>query len=126
MDISVNWSSTDGVPDLNSMSPRAKLMPGWRGSPQRIMVIAGRRAQAKLLVVPQMTTPALGWMLLRAAAAVPIPGAGQNSQEFQTAESVVPAAQAESASWATRTVDPQAAAGQTARGLHKRDLSADG
>jgi hypothetical protein len=89
IDISVNWSSTDGLPDLNSMSPRAQLMPGWRGRPQRVMVIAGRRARAKLLVVPHMTTPALGWMVLRWAAAVPIPGAEQNSQEFQTAESVV-------------------------------------
>jgi len=70
------------------------------------MVIAGRRARAKLLVVPHMT-PAFGWTGLRRTAAAAIPGAEQNSQVFQTADSVVLAAQAESASWATRTVDPK-------------------
>jgi len=29
IDIGVNQSSTDGAPDLNSMSHRAKSMPGW-------------------------------------------------------------------------------------------------
>ena len=77
IDISINWSSTVGVPDLNSISYGAKSMPGWRKRHQRIMVIAGRRARAKLLVVPHMTTPALGWMVLRRAAALPIPGAEQ-------------------------------------------------
>jgi len=133
IDISINWSSTEGAPDLNSMSYGAKSMPGRRDRRQRIMVIAGRRARAKLLVVPHMTTPALGWMVLRRAAAVPIPGAEQNSQEFQTADFVVRAAQVESASWATRTPTAQATESRTAQatesrteqGLHNRDLSAD-
>jgi hypothetical protein len=127
IDISINWSSTERAPDLNSMRPGAKSMPGWRDDRrQRIMVIAGRRARAKLLVVPHMTMPALGWMVLRRAAAVPIPGAEQNSQEFQTADFVVRAAQAESASWATRTLTAQATESRTEQGLHNRDLSAEG
>jgi hypothetical protein len=126
IDISVNWSSRDGAPDLNSMSYRAKSMPGCRNKRQRIMVIAGRRARAKLLVVPHMTTPALGRMVLRRAAAVPIPGAEQNSQEFQTADFVVHAAQADSASWAARTVDAQTVESRLAQGLHNHDLSAHG
>jgi hypothetical protein len=125
IDISVNWSSTDGAPDLNSMRLGAKSMPGWRDRRQRIMVIGGRRARAKLLVVPHMTTPALGLMVLRRAAAVPILSAEQNSEEFQTADFVVRAAQAESASWATRTIDVQAAESRTARELGNRYLSAD-
>jgi hypothetical protein len=114
------------LPDLNSMSYGAKSMPGWRDRRQRIMVIAGLRARAKLLVVPHMTTPALGWMVLRRAAAVPIPGAEQNSHAFQTADFVVRAAQVESASWATPAVTAQATESRTAQGLHNRDLSADG
>ena len=126
IDIDINWSASEGLPDLNSMSDGAKSMPGWRDRRQRIMVIAGRRARATLLVVPHMTTPALGWMVLRRAAAVPIPGAEQNSQEFQTADFVVRAAQVESASWATRTLTAQATKSRTEQGLHNRDLSADG
>lgn len=101
-DIGVNWSSTEGPPDLNSMRDGITSIPGWLGRRQRIMVIAGRRARAKLLVVPHMTTPALGLMVLRLAAALPIPDAVQNSQVFQTAGFVVRAAQVEGASWVTR------------------------
>jgi hypothetical protein len=122
-DISVNWSSTDAAPDLNSMGDSAKSMPGWRDSRQRIMVIGGRRGRAKLLVVPHMTTPALGWMVLRRAAAVPIPGAEKGSQEFQIADFVVRSAQAESASWASREDDAQAAKERPATG--SGDLSVD-
>ena len=64
-------------------------------------IIAGRLARAKLLVVPHMTTPALGLMVLRRAAAMSIPDREQTTQEFLTADSVVRAAQAQSASWAT-------------------------
>ena len=126
IDIGINWSVSEGVPDLNSMSYGAKSMPGWRDGRQRIMVVAGRRSRAKLLIVPHMTMSALGWMVLRRAAAMPIPGAEQHSQAFQTADFVVRAAQIESASWATRTLTAQAAESQTAQGLHNRHPSLDG
>lgn len=105
IDISVNWSATEGPPDLNSMR-YAMSMPGWHGGRQRLMVVGGRRACAKLLVVPHMTTPALGLMVLRRAAAMPIPDGQQNTQVFLTADSVVRAAQVESAFWATRAAQP--------------------
>jgi len=126
IDIGINWSVSEGVPDLNSMSYGAKSMPGWRDGRQRIMVVAGRRSRAKLLIVPHMTMSALGWMVLRRAAAMPIPRAEQHSQAFQTADFVVRAAQVESASWATRTLTAQAAESQTAQGLHNRHPSLDG
>ena len=125
IDISINWSSTEGTPDLNSMTSRAISMPGWHARPQRLMVITGRRARAKLLVVPHMTTPDLGVMVLRRAAAMPIPGAQQDTPMFHTADFVVRAAQAESASWANRTLNAQAAAGRTADALHRGHPSAD-
>jgi len=107
VDMSINWSATEGPPDLNSMR-YATSMPGFRGRRQRLMVVSGRRGCAKLLVVPHMTTPALGLMLLRRAAAMHIPDGQQNSQVFLTADSVVRAAQVESASWATQAAEPAA------------------
>ena len=53
-----------------------------------------------------MTTPALGLMVLRRTAAMPIPDGYQNTQVLLTADSVVRAAQVESASWATRAAQP--------------------
>jgi Family of unknown function (DUF5994) len=105
VDMSINWSATDGPPDLNSMC-YAVSMPGWRGRRQRLMVVTGRRGCAKLLVVPHMTARALGLMLLRRAAAMHIPDVQQNTQVFLTADSVVRAAQVESALWATRAAEP--------------------
>ena len=133
IDISINWSATDGAPDLDSMSNGAKLMPGWRNRRQRLMVIAGRRACAKLLVVPHMTSPDLGLMVLRRAARLPVPGSQHDTQVFRTAESVLCAAQTESASWATRTHNTDAAEtrtesrteSRTLHGLHNEQPSPD-
>lgn len=118
VDISVNWSSRDGAPDLSSMRDGARSIPGWQDRRQRLMVIAGRRACAKLLVVPHMTSSALGLMVLRRAAGLPVPGAQQDSEVFRTAGSVLSAAQAESASWAARTLNAHALEIPTLHGLH--------
>jgi hypothetical protein len=103
VDISVNWSTQDGAPDLNSMMFGATLMPGWQDRRQRLMVVAGREACVKLLVVPCLTKPALGLMVLRMAAALPISSAHLETREFATADRVVRAAWAESETWANRT-----------------------
>jgi hypothetical protein len=100
LDIRINWSDTDAAPDLNSMGYDAKSMPGWRNRRQRLMVIDGRRARAKLLVVPHMTMPALGLMVLHRAAGMPVSDARQASKVFETADRVVRSAQVESALWA--------------------------
>jgi hypothetical protein len=103
VEIGVNWSSTEGPPDLNSMHRGAVSPPGWRDRPQRLISIAGRRDCAKLLVVPYMTSPELGLMVLRRAAHLPIPAHQRETTVFKTADYVVRAAQAASASWASRT-----------------------
>jgi hypothetical protein len=100
IDIRISWSAADATPDLHSMGFDAKSMPGGRKRRQRLMVIDGRRARAKLLVVPHMTMPALGLMVLQRAAGMPVPDARQASNVFETADRVVRTAQAESAQWA--------------------------
>ena len=125
LDIRVNWSTTDRTPDLGSMTSYAMSMPGWQHSRQRVMVISGRRARAKLLVVPHLTSSALALMVLRRAASLPIPDAQQLSAVFKTADCVVRAAQAESASWAGRTPDGHAAQNQARQASHSGDASSD-
>ncbi len=124
-DIRVNWSATDQTPDLSSMTSYAMSMPGWRHSRQRLMVFSGRRARAKLLVVPHLTSSALGLMVLRLAASMPIPDAQQLSAVFKTADCVVRAAQTESASWAGRTPDGRAAESQARQASHNGHASSD-
>jgi hypothetical protein len=105
--ISINWSVTDGSPDLDSMTTASMSRPGWRDRSQRLMVVTGRLARARLLVVPHLTTAGLGLMLLRRAAGIPIPLAQQNVPDSSTAEYIVRAARTQSASWAGRISDTQ-------------------
>ena len=109
IDININWSATAGAPVLNTMSSGAMSKMGWNDRRQRLMVVVGKTACARLLVIPHMTTPTLGRMVLRRAATMPISIAEQDSSEFQTADRVVRAAQAESAAWAARGLDTPAA-----------------
>lgn len=102
VDITINWSSSECAPDLNSMCYGAMVIPGRAAKPQRLMVVSGSRAKATLLVVPHMTATPLGWMVLRRAAHIPMPVAERDSTVFRTADNVVRAAQAESASWTSR------------------------
>jgi hypothetical protein len=108
VDIKVNWSSTDAAPDLDSMGHDARSMPGWRRRRQRLMVIDGTRGRVKLLVVPHMTAPALGLMVLRRAADMPVSEARQAGRVFETADRIVRAAQAESALWTGSAHEAQA------------------
>ncbi|MEO9017177.1 MAG: DUF5994 family protein [Mycobacterium sp.] len=103
--ISINWSITDGSPDLDSMTTASMSRPGWRDRSQRLMIVTGRLARAKLLVVPHLTTAGLGLMLLRRAAQIPIPLAQQEDPAFGTAEFIVRAARTQSASWASRMAE---------------------
>lgn len=105
VDIAVNWSAGTAAPPVTTPSAGALATMRWHDRRQRIMVVAGRTACARLLVVPHMTTPALGMMVLRRAAALPVPLAEHDSPEFEAAERVVRAAEVESASWAARTAE---------------------
>lgn len=102
VDITINWSSTESAPDLNSMCYGAMVIPGRSSRPQRLMGVTGSLAHATLLVVPHMTAAPLGWMVLRRAARIPMPLTERDTKVFRAADSVVRAAQEESASWTGR------------------------
>jgi hypothetical protein len=99
VDIKINWSTSDGAPDLDSMGHDALSMPGSRRRRQRLMMINGTRGRVKLLVIPHLTMPALGLMVLRRAADLPVSEARQASRIFETANRIMRAAQAQSALW---------------------------
>jgi hypothetical protein len=105
VEISVNWSPAEVPPDLNSICYGARSSPKWPRKRPRLMAVAGCRARANLLVVPHMTSTALGLMVLRRAAHLPIAAAHRDSELFATADFVVRAAQEESATWAFRPRD---------------------
>lgn len=98
--ININWAPTDAAPDLGSKGHDAISMPGCQRRRQRMMVIDSTRGRVKLLVVPHMTAPALGLMVLRRAVDMPISDARQAGRVFETTDRIVRAAQAESARWA--------------------------
>ena len=108
IDISINWSVTDSAPDLNALVYGAMALPNWRGRPQRLMLVAGERARARLLVVPSLTSATLGLMVLRRAAHLSIPLGQRESKVFEVADFVVRSAEVESASWAHQAVDTAA------------------
>jgi hypothetical protein len=107
VDIKINWSATDAAPEIDSMGRDTMSMPGWRLRRQRLMVINGTRGRVTLLVVPHLTAPALGLMVLRRAADLPVSDARQASRVFETADRIVHAAQAESVLWTTPAHDAQ-------------------
>jgi Family of unknown function (DUF5994) len=95
-DISVNWSSLEGVPDLDSLSRRGAIpLPSQESRHHRVMTITGDVAQAHLLIVPSDTTKGLAVMLLRCAADLPVMAAHQDTDVYRAAESIVRAARAQ-------------------------------
>jgi hypothetical protein len=70
-----------------------------------LMVVTGRQGCANILVVPHMTSQALGVMVMRCAGARPVSHSERETQLFEIAECVMQAAQIESASWAIRRLD---------------------
>ncbi|AEV71590.1 hypothetical protein MycrhN_0962 [Mycolicibacterium rhodesiae NBB3] len=105
VDICINWSPTDGPVDLDSIVTGTRKIdrPGPRRP--RLMVVKGRGTCAKLLVVPYMTSPNLGSMVMRSAAGLPAAHTDRDSQQWETACNVVSVAKAESAMWAGRMRD---------------------
>ena len=116
VDININWSATAGAPILNTMSTGHMAKMGWNDRRQRLMVVVGKTACARLIVIPHTTTAALARMVLRRACGMPIPSAEQETSEYQTADRVVRSAETESAAWATRVVDAPKAAENTRAG----------
>jgi Family of unknown function (DUF5994) len=101
-DISVNWSSLEGSPDLDVVNRASIADPIRVTSHQHLMMIIGSRASANLLVVPSRTSSALALMVLRQAATLNIMHSERDTQAFRIADDIVCAARAESALCAQR------------------------
>jgi hypothetical protein len=110
VDIGVNWSPLQGVPDLDLLNRRGvSATPGRDSRHLRVMTFTGTRARAHLLVVPCRTSIALAVMLLRQAADLPVLYAHQHTTAFHTAGVIVQAARAQNSPTAA-TVSAQAEA----------------
>lgn len=121
VDIKINWSSTDGSPDLDSVQFNAASgLPAQQTKRQHLMMLTGRRAHANLLIVPCLTTTSLAVMLLRRAAAMPISADQQDTKAFRIADFIIGVARAESASCATRESKSSRAARPGARSAARR------
>jgi len=93
IDIAVNWSPLQGVPDLDLLNRHGVVStPGQETRQLRVMAITGSRAKAHLLVVPSRTSIALAVMLLRQAADLPVLFEHQHTTAFDTAGVIVKAA----------------------------------
>ncbi|OBI72015.1 DUF5994 family protein [Mycobacterium sp. E740] len=102
VDLRVNWASTEATLDFNSILSHSRSKTPAPRRPHRLMLVVGRTASAKLLVVPHMTTPALGAMVMRCAVGRPNSGSARDSQWCEAADTVIRAARADSSAWAIR------------------------
>lgn len=98
VDLRVNWSATEGALDFDSILNGVGSKKHTPRRRHRLMAVVGRTASAKLLVLPHMTTPVLGVMVMRAAAGRPL-DAQQDGQWRTSAREVVSDAQAQSLLW---------------------------
>lgn len=97
--IDINWTVNSPTPHLSTVSPDVAAKMSQSGPRHRLMFLAGRSAVINLLVVPSMTAAPLAMMVLRRAAERRIPESEKAGKEFQTADRVMRAAQAECAVW---------------------------
>jgi hypothetical protein len=98
--IRINWAPTEGQLDLETIAHGARMqLPGEKHRRPRLMVVAGATDRVKLLVVPSLTSQALGSMVLRAAAGLPTSGGTGDGRLFETACVVMRLARAESETW---------------------------
>jgi hypothetical protein len=95
--IDINWSSLQGVPNLDALARNAVPLPGQEARRHRVMTVTGTVARAHLLIVPSETTKGLAVMVLRCAADLPVLATHQDTNAFRTAESIVRAARAQHA-----------------------------
>ncbi|WP_308124084.1 DUF5994 family protein [Mycolicibacterium xanthum] len=100
LDIRINWTATEGQLDLETIVSGARVMRPDEGQRYpRLMAVTGRAGQANLLVVPSMTSQALGMMVMRTAAGMPTSRGVGDARVFETAQVVMRLAQAECAKW---------------------------
>ncbi|TGB41028.1 DUF5994 family protein [Mycolicibacterium peregrinum] len=99
VDIRVNWSAAQGQLDLDSIVIGTRVPNGVKLSRPRLMMVAGRDACVKLLVVPCKTSVSLGGLVMRCAAAMPVEEAVRRTPMFDTADRVLGVARVESVRW---------------------------
>jgi hypothetical protein len=102
VDMCINWSVTEGPRELYELASSARALTTGQRRHQRLMVVVGRLGTAKLLVVPHMTSESLGVMMMRFAAARPVSGSERDTKMYEICDSVMQAAQIESASWTSQ------------------------
>jgi hypothetical protein len=105
VDICINWSATQGPRELYETASGARSRREGQPGRQRLMVVEGRDACANLLVVPHMTSQALGAIVMRCAAARAFTTVERDTELYAIADTVMRAAQLESASWTRRRRD---------------------
>lgn len=98
--IRLNWSETEGELDLDAMIAGSRWATMTGPKRPRLIRLSGHTTEITLLVVPPRTSLALGALVMRCAAVLPIDSADCHTPMFATADSVVGAALAESARWA--------------------------
>src|SRR3954453_6789261 len=95
IDIGLNWSPLQGVPDLDLFHRRGvATMPGLATFHLRVMTVTGPGARGDLLLVPCRTSIGLAVMLLRRAADLPVLQAHQHTPAHEAASVIVRAARA--------------------------------
>lgn len=99
-EICLNWSETEGQLDLDAMVNGRQWATAERPKRLRLIRVTGRTTEVTLLVVPPRTSLALGALVMRCAALMPIDNSDRDTSLFETAGSVVDAALAESVRWA--------------------------
>ena len=100
--IRVNWSAAEGQLDLDSIVTGTRGPTGMKLSRPRLMMVAGRDACVKLLVVPCRTSVTLGGLVMRCAAGMPVEESVRNTPVFDTADRVLSVARVESARWSVQ------------------------
>jgi hypothetical protein len=101
-DICINWSVTEGSLDFETLTKGTPSPASAKYRRLRLMLIDGRIGCAKLLVVPPMTSPSLGALVMRCAAAKPILRSERDGRTFEIADLVIRTARVESANWTAR------------------------
>jgi len=99
VDISINWSATEGPLDLNTITATGKTLGGAQNRRPRLMVVAGRDVHATLLVLPHLTSQGLGAIVMRKAVDAPVEHSQRDAKLHETADCVLRAAHTESARW---------------------------
>lgn len=97
LDVSVNWSALDGVPNLDARSPSS--LPGTFRPVRNhhVITVTGDAACAKIMVVPARTSRLLATMVLRHAADLPITALHRDTDECRIAADLVAAARRQNA-----------------------------